>query len=38
MLLDGYEMPPLHHAALIEGNKIVQAGPAAEVKSPSVQS
>src|SRR5579863_3516423 len=35
MLLDGYETPPLHHAAvLIEGNKIVQAGPAAEVKIP----
>lgn len=35
MLLDGYETPPLHHAAvLIEGNKIVQVGPAAEVKIP----
>ena len=35
MLLDGYETPPLHHAAvLIEGNKIVQVGPASEVKIP----
>ena len=35
MLLDGYETPPLHHAAvLIEGNKIVQMGPASEVKIP----
>jgi len=35
MLLDGYETPPIHHAAvLIEGNKIVQVGPAAEVKIP----
>ena len=35
MLLDGYEVPPLHHAAvLIEGNKIVQVGPAAEVAIP----
>src|SRR3989442_4135112 len=33
MLLTGYEVPPIHHAAvLIEGNKIVQAGPASEVK------
>jgi imidazolonepropionase-like amidohydrolase len=36
MLLDGYEVPPLHHAAvLIEGNKVVQVGPASEVKIPS---
>ena len=36
MLLDGYEVPPLHHATvLIEGNRIVQVGPAAEVKIPS---
>src|SRR5207248_543446 len=36
MLLTGYEMPPIHHATvLIEGNKIVQAGPASEVKLPS---
>ena len=35
MLLDGYEVPPLHHAAvLIEGNQIVQVGPASEVKIP----
>jgi imidazolonepropionase-like amidohydrolase len=35
MLLTGYEVPPIHHAAvLIEGNKIVQAGPASEVKIP----
>src|ERR1700723_732659 len=33
MLLDGYEVPPLHHAeVLIEGNKIVQVGPASEIK------
>ena len=35
MLLDGYEVPALHHAAvLIEGNKIVQVGPASQVKIP----
>ena len=35
MLLTGYEVPPIHHAAvLIEGNKIVQAGLASEVKVP----
>jgi imidazolonepropionase-like amidohydrolase len=35
MLLDGYEVPPIHHAAiLIEGNKIVQVGRAADVKIP----
>jgi imidazolonepropionase-like amidohydrolase len=35
MLLDGYEVPPLHHAAiLIEGNRIVQVGPAAQVAIP----
>ena len=35
MLLTGYEMPPIHHAAvIIEGNKIVAAGPSAEVKVP----
>ncbi len=35
MLLTGYEVPPIHHAAvLIEGDKIVQAGPASEVKVP----
>lgn len=35
MLLTGYEVPPVHHAAiLIEGNRIVAAGPASEVKIP----
>jgi len=35
MLLTGYEMPPIHHAAIvIDGNKIVAAGPASEVKIP----
>jgi imidazolonepropionase-like amidohydrolase len=35
MLIDGYEVPPVHHAAiLIEGNRIVQVGPAAEVAIP----
>ena len=35
MLLTGYEVPPIHHAAIvIEGNKIVAAGPASEVKIP----
>src|SRR5580692_9042303 len=35
MLLDGYEVPPVHHAAvLIVGNKIVQVGPASEVTIP----
>ena len=35
MLITGYEMPPVHHAAVvIEGNKIVAAGPASEVKVP----
>jgi imidazolonepropionase-like amidohydrolase len=36
MLLTGYEVPPVHHATvLIEGNKIVAAGPSSEVKVPS---
>jgi imidazolonepropionase-like amidohydrolase len=36
MLLDGNEAPPIHHAAIvIEGNKIVQVGPAAIVNIPS---
>src|SRR3954464_2157448 len=36
MLLTGYQVAPIHHAgAPIEGNKIVQAGPAPEIKSPS---
>ena len=35
MLLTGYEVPPIHHAAvLIEGDKIVAAGPASEIKIP----
>ena len=35
MLLDGYEAPPINHAAvLIEGNKIVKVGPASEIKIP----
>jgi imidazolonepropionase-like amidohydrolase len=35
MLIDGYDAPPVHHAAvLIEGNKIVWVGPAAEAKIP----
>ena len=35
MLLTGYEVPPIHHAAVvIEGNKIVAAGPASEIKIP----
>src|SRR5262245_48071984 len=35
MLLTGYEVPAIHHAAvLIEGDRIIQAGPASEVKIP----
>jgi imidazolonepropionase-like amidohydrolase len=35
MLLDGYDVPPLHHAAiLIEGNRIVKVGPSSEVTIP----
>jgi imidazolonepropionase-like amidohydrolase len=35
MLLDGYEAPPIHHAAvLIDGDRIVRVGPAAEVPIP----
>jgi imidazolonepropionase-like amidohydrolase len=35
MLIDGYEVPPLHHAAiLIEGDKIVEVGRAGDVKIP----
>ncbi len=36
MLLDGYEAPPIHHAAvLIEGERIVRVGPAASTPVPS---
>ena len=35
-LLTGYEVPPIHHAAvLVEGDKIVAAGPAAAIQIPS---
>jgi len=35
MLLTGYDVPPVHHATvLVEGNKIIEAGPASEVKIP----
>jgi imidazolonepropionase-like amidohydrolase len=35
MLLDGYEAPPTHHAAvLIEGGRIVRVGPAAQIPIP----
>ncbi len=35
MLIDGYEVPPLHHAAvLIEGDRIVAVGRAAELVIP----
>src|SRR5471030_1461767 len=35
MLLTGYDVPPVHHATiLIEGSRIVQAGPASEVTIP----
>lgn len=35
MLLDGYDVPPLHHAAvLIEGDRIVAVGRAAELEIP----
>jgi imidazolonepropionase-like amidohydrolase len=35
MLLTGYEVPPVHHATiLIEGSRIVQAGPASEITIP----
>jgi len=34
-LLDGYEAPPIHHAAVvIEGDEIVAVGPASEVEIP----
>src|SRR5271154_4084764 len=36
MLLTGYDVPPVHHATiLIEGSRIVQAGPASEITIPS---
>jgi imidazolonepropionase-like amidohydrolase len=35
MLLDGYEVPPVHHAAvLVEGERIVRVGRAAEIDIP----
>ena len=35
MLLDGYEAPPIHHAAvLIDGERIVKVGRAAEMTIP----
>ena len=35
MLLDGYETPPIHHAAvLIDGERITWVGPAADAKIP----
>jgi imidazolonepropionase-like amidohydrolase len=35
MLIDGYEVPPIHHAAIvIEDDKIVEAGPASSVRIP----
>jgi imidazolonepropionase-like amidohydrolase len=35
MLLDGYDAPPVHHAVvIIEGDKIVAAGPGDEVRIP----
>ena len=35
MLITGYEVPPIHRAAVvIEGNKIVAAGPASAIKIP----
>jgi imidazolonepropionase-like amidohydrolase len=35
MLLTGYEVPPIHHAAVIvEGGKITAAGPASEIPIP----
>lgn len=35
MLLDGYDAPPIHHAAvLIEGNRIVKVGRAADITIP----
>jgi imidazolonepropionase-like amidohydrolase len=35
MLLTGYDVPPIHHAAVVtEGNKIVAAGPSAAIALP----
>jgi imidazolonepropionase-like amidohydrolase len=36
MLLTGYDVPPIHHAAVVvEGNRIVAVGPSAEIAIPS---
>ena len=35
MLVTGYDVPPIHHAAiLIEGDRIVAAGPSSDVRIP----
>ena len=35
MLLTGYEVPPIHHATIVvEGSKIIAAGPSSDVKVP----
>ena len=35
MLITGYDVPPIHHAAIVvEGNKIVAAGRASEITIP----
>ncbi len=36
MLLDGYEVPPIHHAVvLVEGDRIVKVGRASDIPIPS---
>lgn len=38
MLLTGYDVPPVHHAAVvIEGDRIVAAGPASAIAIPPAQ-
>ena len=38
MLLDGYEVPPLHHATvLIEGDRIVEVGPVTYRSRPAIE-